>query len=133
VQNLFCKSLLECKIYFARVYWSAKFILREFIGVQNLFCRSEILFCGPLECKIYLQKRNFILRPFGVQNLFCGPLECKIYFAEAKLECKITCIPRQNEFCTPRQNKFCTPRQNKFCTPKQNKFCTPKQNLFCRD
>jgi len=70
VQNLFCKSLLECKIYFARVYWSAKFILqkRNFIlrpfGVQNLFAEAKFYFAA-------LWSAKFILRPFGVQNLFC--------------------------------------------------------------
>jgi len=70
VQNLFCLFALECKIYFAclpwsakfilLVFWSAKFILLVCLGVQNLFC----LF-------------------FGVQNLFClFALECKIYFAK---------------------------------------------------
>jgi len=82
VPNLFCESLLECKIYFARVYWSAKFILQEFIGVQNLFCESL------LECKIYFAEAKFYFAALWSAKficrseiLFCGPLECKIYFA----------------------------------------------------
>ena len=65
VQNLFCKGPLECKIYFAFAYWSAKFILR----LPNWSAK-------------------FILRlPIGVQNLFCvRPIFVQIYFAKGKID-----------------------------------------------
>jgi len=117
---------LECKIYFAsaywsakfillRPYWSAKFILLRPIGVQNLFCfglleykEYKIYFVSALlECKIY-----FAFGPIGVQNLFCFfAIEIDIAFPDLMTYSYIKKIEPQNKFCTPskQQNKFCTP------------------------
>jgi hypothetical protein len=69
VQNLFCEGLLECKIYFAKGFWSAKFILRRAFGVQNLFCEGQDnvpqnKFCTPSGRKI-----NFALQVGLRRNL----------------------------------------------------------------
>jgi len=34
--------LFSFQIYFAKVLWSAKFILRRCFGVQNLFCEGAL-------------------------------------------------------------------------------------------